>query len=255
MSRAAEADDPLGGTLGNVAVALAGVTHPGNIGSCARAMKNMGVTALRLAAPVARVDAAARANAASATDVLDGCETFADVRSALADREYAVALTARRRHLSVPCVPVAEAMRAMAQRAASGSRVALLLGNEKAGLSNSEALLANCLAEIPANPAYPSLNIAQALQVALYELRGQVGEAGAAPTAEPARDMPTVEYREQMFDHLERVARSLGLVNEKDKRPFLVRMRRLLVRADPDLQETGLLRGFLSAIDKRGGSG
>lgn len=251
MTRSGQADDPLEEVLGNVSVVLAGVTHPGNIGSCARAMKTMGVGDMRLAAPVARIDESSHANAASATDILDRSPAFPDALAALADCGHAVALTARRRHLSLPMLPLPEAMALLAQRAGAGARVALLLGNEKAGLSNQEALLANCLAEIPASPRYPSLNIAQALQVALYELRRQAGLAHERPPPGDARELPTVAHREQMFDHLDRVAHALGIVGDHDKRPFLVRMRRLLMRADPDLQETNLLRGFLSAIDRK----
>ncbi len=243
--------DPLASLMEHVTVVLVGTTHSGNIGSCARAVGTMGAGSLRLAVPSAEINDDSRANATSSTDVLDACVIHDSPRSALADCDYSLAFTARHRHLSSQHLSLSEGVARLLPLMREGRRVALLFGNEKAGLSNEEALLANHPVEITANPQSPSLNISHALQVALYEIRRQIEKTHGSEQGPALRDIPNVEFREQMLDHFERVSKEVGIVNDRDHRPFLARLRLILMRADPDRQEINMLRGFLSAIEKR----
>ena len=249
--KAADRADPARDSMRNVVVVLAGTTHPGNIGFCARAMKTMGVCTLRLAAPLASVDNTAIANATNASDVLDHCSILDSVPAALEGCSVVFAFSARRRrHWTPEHVPLRDSMAKALAHLKSGRRVALLFGNEKAGLSNEEASHADLLVEIPTSPDFPSLNLSHALQVALYELRVQLGSC--SNMKEEKQHVPAaVEYREQMFMHFERVARRTGMVAEESSRPFMARLRRILTRAELDHEEVNMLRGFLASVEKK----
>ena len=149
-------------------------SHPGNVGAAARALKTMGFARLVLVAPrVPNVknEPEAIAMASGADDVLGvGAVVVDTLADALAGVHWSVALTARLREYGPPQLPP----RAAAERAHEFVRhgdIAFVFGNERTGLSNADVERCSALAHIPANPAYSSLNLAQAVQVLAYELR------------------------------------------------------------------------------------
>jgi TrmH family RNA methyltransferase len=235
------------GDFGRVVVVLCDVSHSGNIGAAARAIKTMGFSRLALAAPKAKIDAQARARAAGALDILDDCAVFADVDAALADAAHTIAYTARRRELAAPLLSANAAAEYAAKRIRAGGEVALLFGGEKAGLDNKAVARASRVAEIPANPDYSSLNLAAAVQIAAYETRRALA-ADMPPPLE--RKMPTENDKRLLIRHCLRVIKTSGFVRPDDKRPLERRLRRLLARAEPDAAELKLLRGLLAAIEK-----
>jgi tRNA/rRNA methyltransferase len=152
--------------LNRIRVVLVETSHPGNVGSAARAMKTMGLSNMvivnpRLPAP--QHDAQAVALASGATDVLQTAKVVATLQEALADVVYAVGFTARKRELTHPHVGLREAAGlVMSQLAAqTHSPVALVFGNEAMCLSNDDVDRCQLLASVPANPVYSSLNLAQ----------------------------------------------------------------------------------------------
>src|SRR3954469_558616 len=159
--------------LERIRVVLSRTSHPGNIGSAARAMKTMGLSRLVLVEPrVAQpsLDPEARAIATGGIDVLERAEICASLEQALQGAVLAVAFSARPRDLSHEALDV----RSVAQEVVRESReseVALVFGNEIAGLSNHDVMLCNRLVHIPCDPKNGSLNLAAAVQVAAYEIR------------------------------------------------------------------------------------
>src|SRR4051812_42470801 len=150
-----------------LAVVLSHPSHPGNIGAAARALKTMGLADLRLVAPRHFPDPDATAMAAGAAELLQSARVFERLEGALADCVHAVGFSARPRDLSHRVESLRDAAPGIAAAAAQGS-VALVFGNETSGLSNEELARCQRLVTIPSNPAYGSLNLAAAVQVACY---------------------------------------------------------------------------------------
>ncbi len=232
--------------LARVRVVLDHPSHPGNIGSAARAMKTMGLTRLVLVAPRRMPDEEAQALATGAIDVLEGARVCASLREALEGTVLALGFSARRRQLSHAQLGVREAS-LEAARAAASAEVALVFGNEQAGLSNSDVLLCNRLVHIPSDLDYSSLNLAAAVQVAAYEMRMALGQRKLHTGAgEPA----TLDDLEQLYEHLEESLRATGFLDPGKPKRLMERLRRLFARAGLEREEVAILRGMLNAYDQ-----
>jgi len=235
----------------NAVVVLARTTHSGNLGFCARAMRTMGASHLRLVGPRAKIDEQAFSHATSSEEILRNCVVSGDLPAALGDCRFVVAFTARRRRVAQEQLELREAVAKMIPLLEAGQKAGLLFGNEKAGLSNEEAGIADVLADIPTSPECPSLNLSHAVQVVLYELRRQM-EGPAVRRPEDGDGLPaSVGDRERLFEHFERVARDSGMLKEDDRRPFMARLRRILMRTGLEDKEVSMLRGFLTAVERR----
>jgi tRNA/rRNA methyltransferase len=234
--------------LANVCIVLSRPSHPGNIGAAARAMKTMGLAHLRLVVPARFPDAEATALASGAVDVLDGARVFDSLEGALADRVVSVGFTARPRDLSHPARSLRDVVPEVLAGAAHAP-VALVFGNETFGLSNEELARCTALAHIPANPAYSSLNLAAAVQVACYEL--SVAAEGFAIPAEPARNAATGAEVEALFEHWERAMVESGFLDPAQPKRLMERLRRLFARGGLEREEVQFLRGMLASFQKR----
>ena len=235
-------------TLSRIRVVLAQPSHPGNIGAAARAMKTMGLRRLYIVRPRRALDEQARAMSANAVDVLDRAVICATLDEALSDTTLQIAFSARPRELSHPALAAREAA-AEAVGGARSQEVALVFGNELAGLANDEVLRCNRLAYIPADPACSSLNLAAAVQVVAYEVRLAAGAAGGvrqAPEAEFARH----EDVESFYAHLERSLYASGFLHPEYPRRLMERLRRLFGRIRLEKDEVNILRGMLTQWDQ-----
>ena len=234
--------------LSRVSVVLSRPSHPGNIGGAARAMKTMGLADLRVVAPKRFPDPEATALASGATDVLDAARVFATLEEALGDSVLAVGFSSRSRDLSHPPRALRDAAPQILAAASEG-RVSLVFGNETFGLTNDELGRCQSLAMIPANPAYASLNLAAAVQVACYEL------ATAAQVFPAATDLPrsaaTGEDIEALFNHWEASMVASGFLDPAQPKRLMERFRRLFGRAGLEREEVKFLRGMLAAYEKR----
>lgn len=234
-------------SLDNIQIVLVRPQHPGNIGGVARAMKNMGLSALTLVAPRAFPSAEAHARAAGAEDILAAAQVVSDVPSAVAACHLVVATSARARKISWPPATPREAARILTTEADRGP-VAVLFGAERTGLSNDEVDFAHTLVQIPVNPAFPSLNLASAVQILCYEIWlttvGPVVPMPPQPQAAPQEEL------NRFFQHLEKTLVALQFLDPKHPRKLMRRLVRLFRRAAPDQNEINILRGILTAIDK-----
>jgi len=230
-------------TPSRVRIVLCRPSHPGNIGAAARAMKTMGLADLRLVAPDRFPAPEAQWLATNAQDVLQQAKIHAHLAQAIADCVAAFALSARPREWSTQVLDV----RAAAARAALlDGPVAFVFGNEQAGLSNEEMLACQYLVHIPANPAFTSLNLAQAVQVVGYELfMTSKPETGKFRTDKAA----TIQDLEGLYEHLERAAVESSFFDPASGSRLPTRLRRLFSRV-PDLEreEVNILRGLLNAL-------
>ncbi len=222
-------------------------SHPGNIGAAARALKTMGLDSLHLVNPRRFPDAEAAARAAGALDVLVRARVHESLADALAGCSLAVATTARHRELPHDVMDARAAARELADAAAGPDPVAIVFGNESAGLSNEEAASCQIWASIPASPDYSSLNLAAAVQVFAYELRMASGLGAQPPQAEfTAARLDQVEL---LYQHFERTMTHAGFHDPDNPKRLRPRLRRLLARARLETEEVDILRGFLKAVD------
>jgi tRNA/rRNA methyltransferase len=160
----------------------------------------------------------------------------------------AVGFTARSRDLSHAPRSLRAAMPSILEAAAAGP-VCLVFGNETFGLTNEELGRCQSLAMIPANPAYSSLNLAAAVQVACYELASTAAVHSPAP--EPARTPARVDDIEALFVHWEAAMVASGFIDPAQPKRLMERMRRLLARAGLEREEVKFLRGMLASFEKR----
>jgi tRNA/rRNA methyltransferase len=234
--------------LQRVRIVLSHPSHPGNIGSVARAMKTMGLSKLVLVNPRSFPDPQADTMAAHAGDVLANAQVCSSLQEALVGTTFATAVTARRRELAVEPVWARDGAQELIQRAGQGD-VALVFGHETSGLSNEEVALCQRWTMIPANPAGSSLNLAQAVQVLCYELRLAAIDPGEPPVVVDAGLPASHEELEGFLNHLERAAISSGFIDPEQPKRLMHRMRRLFNRAMMEKEEVAILRGMLSAFE------
>jgi TrmH family RNA methyltransferase len=239
-----------------IRIVLVETSHPGNIGAAARALKNMALEQLVLVRPRQFPHADASARASSATELLTNARVESDLAAAVRGCGLVLATTSRERDQYFRVLDVREAAR-RAVRESAQAPVAILFGSERAGLSNDELRHAHALLRIPTSPAYPSLNLAMAVQVVAYEILrarlepapGESLDQAAAPRAAP---LASPEEMEHLYQHLATVLEEIDFRDRTQSGGHLMRrLRRLLQRAEPDANEVNILRGILTAMQQR----
>ncbi len=240
--------------LENIRIVLVNTTHPGNIGGVARAMKNMGLTDLCLVKPGKFPHPDAEARASGADDILQQATVVDDLEQALADCHLVVGTSARSRTIPWPLVNPRE-LAAIVTPLPETTRVAIVFGREDRGLTNEELQRCHQHVHIPVNEQFSSLNLAAAVQVISYEMRMArvFGVEDVKPRWGTEWDVELAESRELelMFDHLEQTLTEIEFLDPEKPRNLMPRLRRLLLRAVPDKIEVNVLRGMLTAIQKR----
>lgn len=232
--------------LDQIRIVLVNTSHPGNIGSAARAMKTMGLSQLYLVAPHQFPHRTADEMSSGAHDVLKNAIVVNTLEEAVADCTLVVGASARVRTIPWPFL----APRAMAEKVRqepAGSRTAIVFGNEQSGLTNDELQRCQLHVTIPANPEYSSLNLAAAVQVLSYELR--------VASLESKDEAPEWDYRlanademERLFKHMEEVLVQIDFLKINAPRKLMTRLRRFFFRARPDVMEMNIFRGMLTAV-------
>jgi tRNA/rRNA methyltransferase len=238
---------PSAAALARVRIVLVRTTHPGNIGAAARAMWTMGLRKLVLVMPERFPDPEATALATGAAEVLAGARIVTSLDEAIAGCALAAGLSARPRAFAGRVLPIREAANEVVERAVEGD-VALVFGTEMSGLSNAELAQCGIAATIPANPDYPSLNLAAAVQVAAYELRIAAGEHRV--WAAPRFSRATHDEIEALYAHASNTLTALRFLNPAQPKRLLPRLRRLFGRARLEREEVNILRGILARVDQ-----
>ena len=232
-----------------VQIVLVETSHPGNIGSVARAMKNMGLSNLALINPKKFPHQEAIALAGNAVDILDKAKTFTSIESAVQHSKVIYATSARERTIDWPTVTAKDAADEIHELVTNKIEVSILFGREDRGLTNEELQLANKHLIIPAHPNYPVLNIAMSAQVICYELY----QAAQNDPLSKWQDFPayTAEELNNLIKHFEETVTALELVDPENPKQIMTRMERMFRRLYPDQMEGNFLRGFFKAINNR----
>ena len=223
-----------------------------NIGMVARAMANFGLSELRVVNPRdGWPNEKARSAAANAQHVIAGARMFDDLPSAIADLNFVFATTARQREALKPVRGPVEAAKALRSKEKAGHLTGILFGRERWGLNNDEVSLSDEIVTFPVNPAFASLNIAQAVLLMSYEWM-KTGLADEHETAFAGKDMiPAVKERTiGLFEQLEEALDSRGYFRPKEKTEVMTHnLRAILMRAQFTETEIRLLRGVVTSLD------
>ncbi len=224
-----------------------------NIGTAARAMANFGLWDLRLVRPRdGWPNERAIAAASRADHVIERVRVFETLEEAVSDLTLVLATTARSRDLQKEVIGPDEAAVRMVAQVRAGNGVGLLFGREKWGLLNEEVALADTIVTLPVEPAFASLNIAQAVLILAYEWRRQSGQAASLPFDSGLREVAPKSELVGLFEHLEGVLDQSGFFTTPEKRPGMIdNLRTALSRGNFSAQEIRTLRGVISSIDRR----
>ena len=221
-----------------------------NIGAAARAMANFGLARLRLVAPrQVWPNDKARIMAAGADRILENAELYDTLAAAIADCTFVVAATARAHDQAKPVVDAAEAAVLMAPRVAAAETVAVVFGRERNGLENDEIALADRIVTLPVNPAFASLNLAQAVVIFAYEWFKLLG-GGKLPFTMPEKSTPAPKQQLlAFFAALERELETVEFFRPPDKRETMqINLRNIFTRMQPTQQDIQTLHGVIMAI-------
>ena len=255
--------------MNSVRIVLVETSHPGNIGSCARAMKTMGFDALYLVNPRCFPHPQAIDLSAGSEDLLEKAVVVDDLAKALTGCGQIFMTSARARSIALPGLTPRQAAEKVVLniysslspvptnhtknhalcegRGSSAKSIAFVFGRESSGLSNAELLQGHYQIHIPSVDNYSSLNIAQAVQIICYELR----ISSLSPEAHVATHQDNIasfEATERFFNHLAEVLHEIGFLREVAPRRLMERMRRMYGRIQLEEPEVNLLRGMLKRV-------
>src|SRR4030081_1734190 len=239
-----------GGALDGPVVILVEPQLGENIGMAARAMGNFGLTRLRIVNPRDGWPNVSAQRAASGADhILDRVELFDTVEAAVADCTLLFATTARAHDQAKPVIGPREAAQEIGREIAAAGQVGLLFGRERAGLLNEEVALSDRIVTFPVNPAFASLNLAQAVLLLGYEWF-KLATHGELPFAMPERSERASQHQMQaFFDNLVRELDRVEFLRPAEKRDtMLVNLRNIFSRMQPTRQDMHTLHGVVMAI-------
>ncbi len=231
-------------------VVLVGPQLGENIGAAARAMANFGLSRLRLVKPRQRwPNDKARMMAAGADRILDDAVLFDSLTAALADCSFVLATTARAHDQAKRVVGAAAAAREIAPRIDAGETVAIVFGRERNGLENDEVALADRIVTLPVNPAFASLNLAQAVVIVAYEWF-KLKSGDLLPFSMPQKSPPAPKQQLlAFFASLERELEQVEFFRPPDKRETMqINLRNIFTRMQPTQQDIQTLHGVIMAI-------
>jgi tRNA/rRNA methyltransferase len=231
--------------INDVTVILVEPQSPGNIGMTCRAMKNMGLTRLRIVNGCDRFDAESLKFAVAARDLLESARIFPDLYSAMADCTLTVGTTRRHGKYRQEILSPPEVARCFRDHASPECRAALVFGREDNGLTTEELSLCRWHATIPTSNEYGSLNLAQSVLLFCYEL----GKASEPAGGGRPLDLAKSDEMETLFTHFDNTLNRIGFLNEQNPAHMMRTLRRIFFRANLDSREVTVLRGMLTQID------
>lgn len=239
--------------LDKVRIVLVNISHPGNIGAAARAMKNMGLKKLVLVDPGQHPTYEAYSRAAGADDVLASARVVSTLPEAIEGSVWVAGTSARNRSIQWPVYNARECAGKCAQEVEQGD-VSIVFGRERTGLTNQELERCNALVHIPTNPEYSSLNVAAAVQVLAYELRMALvkNEVPGDQRKIDQMDRPaSANQLESMYQHFYQAMDDIGFLGTSNPDIIMRRLKGLFSRTGVTQREMNILRGILSAAQGR----
>ena len=233
-------------SFSNTKIILVETSHPGNIGSAARAMKTMRFSNLNLVNPKCKVNEISYAMSSNAGDVLDNVKIYENLFDAIGDCNYIIGATARQRDIPIEIINPREVAKKVNTK--SHEKTAIVLGNEARGLTNEQLSMCTIGLHIPSNIEYTSLNIASSLQIILYEILIESEYNVSNINKADKKDIAENRKLTGFFNHMDTVLKDINFI--KDDRPMISRkIQHIFKKANLSEEEINILRGILSAIE------
>ena len=237
-------------------------SHPGNVGSAARAIKTMGFSALHLVEPayeyMAR-KAEAISLSSGAFDVLEAAQNHETMLEALGDSQLVFGLTARDREFGPPAISLHEAVSMASAAVVANKPVSFVFGTERTGLDNEDLKHCTHRVWIDANPSYPSLNLAQAMMIVAYSMRQGLMKELAIDSIPPesvasnsAPELADPSAIAAMLEHWHEGLEAIGYLNPENPKKLMPRLQSLFARAALQKEEIDLLRGIAKQMLQHG---
>ena len=223
-------------------VILSHLSHPGNIGASARAMKTMGVNDLRLVNCVDYKNQTAYNRSSGAEDILFSAKNFTSVQDALADCDFAIAMTARNRKITTPPSLCASNLPDYIIDKPALTKIALVFGNEQNGLDNHEISLCNLQVNVPTNKTFSSLNVASCVQIITFLVMQMTKEQSILKSEQKLASHKKINALNDTFCQI-----AFSKPDKKSEIDF-AKFRQLLFRLNPNEDEIDFLHGIFKRI-------
>lgn len=231
--------------LDKIKIVLVETSHPGNIGSSARAMKNMGLSDLCLVNPKIFPSDTSSSTAAHAKDVLTSATVTSSLTDAIQDSNIVIGLSARQPSFSWPTISLPDIAKQVSQEKYS---IAFVFGRESSGLTTAELQKCNYHIQLPTADNYPSLNLSHAVQIVCYELFIASKSIKNVEIKEPLASNREVE---SLLEHLESFLIKVDFLDPKNPRNLIARIRRTFTRLKLKTEEINIFRGILNKTEQR----
>lgn len=232
--------------LNNIQIILCNTSHPGNIGSAARAMKTMGLQNLTLVSPIAQPDDHSLALSCNAKDVVENCKILGDIDTAIADSHLVLAMTGRKREFNDRLHTPKEIIPEIYEALKNQENVSIVFGNEQNGLTIEQLEKCNRLVTIPGNPQYFSLNLAQAVQIMCYEIYSNYNpDMSFLQNPIKRATEKDIQYLLNSFDT---ILENINFYNNKNEVRVVRHLQHILHKAELEREEVDLLHGILNQI-------
>ena len=229
-----------------IKIVLIETSHPGNIGSAARAMKTMGFSNLFLVNPKCEINEVSYAMASNAGEILDNLVISDDLLNVIADCNYIIGATARKRDIPIEILNPRNIAKKINEDLYGN--IAILLGNEARGLTNEQLSLCSIGLHISSNINYTSLNIASSLQIILYEILFESQNISSNINKMDSKNLAPNDKLVGMLNHMNKVLKDISFI--KDDRLMLTRkINHIFKKANLSEEEINILRGILTAIE------
>ena len=229
--------------LDSISIILVSPKFHENIGAVARAMKNMGLSRLKLVDGCSPLHMDAYKLASGAEDILERAEEFPTLREAISEMGYVAGMTSRGGKERRPLITPQALMKKLIPLSANNS-IGLVFGSESEGLTNEELSLCHLYVGIPSSPSFPSLNLAQAVMVICYELF-----RSSITISEPPLRLAKTEQLERMLGHMEETLKEIGFLDPFHPKKIMRVLRNLIGRSQMDEREVQILQGIWSQMD------
>lgn len=229
----------------NINIVLVKTSHPGNIGSTARAMKTMGLRNLTLVSPKNFPSDVANAKAVGCIDVLQEAKVVTLLKDAVCTSKFAIGFSARARKSNIPSISISELINLLNEY--NQDKVSIIFGNEQSGLSNEELHLCNYLVSIPTDSAYTSLNLASSVQIFAYEY---FKSCNKVITASKKSDLSNHSSKLILIDKFLDIMYKLNIITPKNKKSLTQNIHIIFNKTNFTENEVNLYLGILTKIGK-----
>tara|TARA_Y100000768_G_scaffold305608_1_gene239543 strand:+ start:4090 stop:4800 length:711 start_codon:yes stop_codon:yes gene_type:complete len=229
----------------NINIVLVNTSHPGNIGSTARAMKTMGLKNLKLVSPKEFPSDIANAKAVGCIDILKNADIHRSLSESLSSSKIVVGFSARLRKSNIPSLSMHNLIKLITSN--RENTISVVFGNEQSGLSNEELQLCDYLVSIPTHNAYTSLNLASAVQIFAYEYFKSIKKA---PSAIKPDDLVSHSSKLHLINLLLSIMERLNIITNKNKNSLTQNIHIIFNKSNLTSSEANLYLGILSKIEK-----